>query len=211
MGLFGGKRPEKEAEDLYLSGDYDALLELIFKKAIQGGKMKKDVAISYLKKVVANRESAKAYYLLSLLKIPDKSGLEYAKKAFEMEPTNLEYAENLAMYYSEGMKDEDSAMKVYEEYWRKSGDTSTGIMVAEWYLKRDMKRAGEIAREILKKEPKNRKAEKILKKSENAIKSGEIPCPNCGTLLSKDATVCYACGLDLKRWKEERNGPYRVG
>lgn len=204
MGLFGGKRPEQEAENLYLSGDYDALLDLIFRKAIQSRKMKKDATIAYLKKVVASRESARAYYMLSLLTIPDKSGLEYAKKAFEMEPTNEDYANNLAMYYSEGMKDRDSAMGIYEEYWKKSGDTNTGIMVAEWYLKRDMKRAGEIAVEILKKDSRNKKAGKILKRSEKAASSGEVPCPNCGTLLSKDATVCYSCGLDLIKWREKQ-------
>ncbi len=203
MGLFGGKKPEQEAEDLYLSGDYDALFDLIFRKAIQSRKMKKDVAVSYLKKVLANRESARAYYILSLLTIPDKSGLEYAKKAFEMEPASEDYALNLAMYYSEGMRDVDSSMKVYEEYWKSSGDTKIGIMVAEWYVKRDVKRAGEIAAEILKKEPKNRKAAKIVKTSEKAISSGEVPCPNCGTLLSRDATVCYSCGLDIQRWKEK--------
>jgi rRNA maturation endonuclease Nob1 len=42
------------------------------------------------------------------------------------------------------------------------------------------------------------------KKKENKDVENEVPCPNCGTMLSKDATICYACGLDLKRWKEKQ-------
>ncbi|MEM4263250.1 MAG: zinc ribbon domain-containing protein, partial [Thermoplasmata archaeon] len=25
----------------------------------------------------------------------------------------------------------------------------------------------------------------------------EMPCPNCGTMISKEATVCYACGEEV--------------
>ncbi len=209
MGLFGGKKPEQEAEELFLSGDYDVLMNLIFSKAVQSGKMKKDVALDYLNKIIAARESARAYYLLSLLMIPDKRGLEYAVKARDMEPTNEEYVENLAMYYSEGMRDNSSVLGVYERFWKDTGDIKTGLFVAQAYLSdKNPDRAGSIAQEILQKDPNNKKAAKILKKSGKAAKrtdSEEIPCPNCGTMLSKDATVCYSCGLDLKRWREKQD------
>ncbi|MCD6461989.1 MAG: hypothetical protein J7L61_04530, partial [Thermoplasmata archaeon] len=32
---------------------------------------------------------------------------------------------------------------------------------------------------------------------EAAVESDEIPCPNCGTMISKDATMCYACGYEI--------------
>ncbi|MEM3610836.1 MAG: zinc ribbon domain-containing protein [Thermoplasmata archaeon] len=25
-----------------------------------------------------------------------------------------------------------------------------------------------------------------------------MPCPKCGTMISKDAIVCYACGAEVK-------------
>ena len=52
------------------------------------------------------------------------------------------------------------------------------------------------------------------KKKETKEVENEVPCPNCGTMLSKDATICYACGLDLKRWGEkqekDKTGLYKV-
>ncbi len=167
MGLFSGKkRIEEEAAGLYASGKYDELLDLICRKAVENPSMKRDVAVDYLKKVISAVESPRAYYLLSLLMIPDKSGLEYAIKARDLESTNKEYVENLAMYYSEGMRDNASALTVYERFWKDTGDMDTGIFVAEWYLRdKDFNRAGSLAQEILKKDPNNKKAMKILKKA----------------------------------------------
>ena len=166
--LFGRKkRVEDEAEDLYVSGRYEELLDLIYEKGIQSAKMKRDVAIDYLKKVISAQESAKAYFLLSLLMIPDKSGLEYAIKARDMEPTNREYAGNLALYYSEGMKDNASALATYERFWKETGDVDMGIFVAKWYLRENnLEMAKKVVSNIIIQSPDNKKAKRILDKIE---------------------------------------------
>ncbi|MGC9061133.1 MAG: double zinc ribbon domain-containing protein, partial [Thermoplasmata archaeon] len=30
------------------------------------------------------------------------------------------------------------------------------------------------------------------------------PCPKCGTMISKDAIVCYACGAEVKPAEEKK-------
>lgn len=33
---------------------------------------------------------------------------------------------------------------------------------------------------------------------EQAASDEEIPCPNCKTMVSRDALMCYACGVNIK-------------
>jgi tetratricopeptide (TPR) repeat protein len=166
MGLFGGKkRLEDEMEQLLRSGRYDELLDLIYNKAILSKKIDGKMAIAYLKKGISAGESARANYILSLLLIPDKSGLKYAEKAFEMEPSNDTYAENLAMYYSEGMKDTEKAVQVYEKKWELTGNSEAGIYAAENYFReKNYGKAREICQRILVSEPNNKKAKKLIEK-----------------------------------------------
>jgi len=39
--------------------------------------------------------------------------------------------------------------------------------------------------------------EKAIEIPEKPKEEDVIPCPNCGTLISKDAVMCYACGYVL--------------
>jgi len=34
--------------------------------------------------------------------------------------------------------------------------------------------------------------------------AGEIPCPACGTMISSDAIMCYACGHRLAADEEDK-------
>jgi len=34
--------------------------------------------------------------------------------------------------------------------------------------------------------------------------AGEIPCPACGTMISSDAIMCYACGHRLAAEEEDK-------
>ena len=34
--------------------------------------------------------------------------------------------------------------------------------------------------------------------AEESSEDEEIPCPNCKTMISRDALMCYACGANVK-------------
>ena len=33
----------------------------------------------------------------------------------------------------------------------------------------------------------------------------EMPCPSCGTMVAKDAVMCYACGTDMRAKTRDGN------
>jgi tetratricopeptide (TPR) repeat protein len=110
-------------------------------------------------------KSPRAYFIASILLIPKKEGFEYAKKAFEMEPSNTEYAENLAMYYTELLRDEKGAMGVYEKHWAATQRPEGGLFIAEYYFrKKEYEKAMKICKEILVVDPNNKKAKKLIEK-----------------------------------------------
>jgi hypothetical protein len=58
----------------------------------------------------------------------------------------------------------------------------------------------------LREEPASAEPEEVAgepeEKSEGAdqpVDEDEVPCPNCKTMVSKDAIMCYACGVDLRK------------
>ena len=41
--------------------------------------------------------------------------------------------------------------------------------------------------------------------------AGEIPCPACGTMISSDAIMCYACGHRLAAEEDDKSAKKGAG